>query len=63
VLTYGPFTLRKNELGRWTLDVPESFGSEDISRLGRLVGWAQETAMTHEMRFEAGDVLGPSRFP
>lgn len=43
VLTYGPFTLRKTELGTWTLEAPASFTTDDIDKLGALAQWAKQT--------------------
>lgn len=42
-LTYGPFTLRKTDLGAWTLDVPTSFTRDDLSKLQSLAAWASQT--------------------
>lgn len=47
VLTYGPFTLRKTELGTWTLEAPASFATSDIDKLGALAQWAKQT--TYDM--------------
>lgn len=48
VLTYGPFTLKKDELGKWSLEAPASFESGDLSKLSLLVGWAQQTSIHAE---------------
>jgi hypothetical protein len=57
VLTYGPFTLKKDELGKWILDVPPSFENKDLKNLDALVNWAAQTVSNHEYGLQMGVLL------